>query len=296
MSDDEQKRGGTRESGGSTRNVRAGAAPPTGEASPSASGSYSASQSGYSLPTLDALPANVTERNEVVVKYTPLVKRVVAKLMRRLPSSVDPSDLFSSGVIGLIDAVEKFDPARCNSFRSYAEIRIRGAILDELRAQDWVPRSLRQKAHKFDKAARELESRLGRPPEEHEVSAQLGMKEKEYQEMAERLRPLAVVGYDDLGLGGTEDRMAFMAAMREDGETESFWRTYYRKVRKIIAQALDTIAERQRLVISLYYFEELTLKEIGAILGVSESRVSQIHTQAVGTLRGKVKRLLAVDV
>jgi RNA polymerase sigma factor for flagellar operon FliA len=226
-------------------------------------------------------------REQLILHYAPLVKYVAGRLGAGLPQSVEQADLVSNGMFGLMDALEKFDPARAVKFETYAIPRIRGAILDELRAMDWVPRSIRFKARELDKANNELEAELKRPPTDEEVAQRLGIPVSELQEVLAQISFVSVMALDEVVGGGDErgeprsllDTLADAASGDPTSELEG------QEMRGILAAAINSLSEREKIVITLYYFEGLTLSEIGEILGVTESRVCQIHTKAVGGLR-----------
>jgi RNA polymerase sigma factor FliA len=210
--------------------------------------------------------------------YVGLVRRVAYSIARRLPSRVDVRDLISAGTLGLLDAIAKYDPAQNDNFEAYAEIRIRGAILDELRSLDWVPRSVRQKSQGLEKKTRELEGELGRIPTEQEVASSMEISMDAYFDLVRDVRTVTVVSLEDAlqtgGLGSAEADL--------EGPFEHLAR---RASAASIARGLEELPERDRLVLSLYYLEGLKLKEIGQILSVTESRVCQIHGQAISRLK-----------
>ncbi len=225
-------------------------------------------------------------RDRLVLHYAPLVKFVAGRLAAGLPSSVDDADLMSAGVFGLIDAIERYDSGRGVKFETFAMPRIRGAILDELRAMDWVPRSIRFKARELDKMNNALETELKRPPTDEEVAERLGISVPELQETLTQISFVSVMALDEV-IGGDErgeprsllDTLADAAGGDPTAELEG------QEMRGILATAINSLTEREKIVVTLYYFEGLTLSEIGEILGVTESRVCQIHTKAVGGLR-----------
>jgi RNA polymerase sigma factor for flagellar operon FliA len=234
-------------------------------------------------------------REQLILKYSPFVKYVAGRMAVNLPSNVEYEDLVSYGVFGLMDAIEKFDPARAVQFKTYAKTRIRGAILDELRVLDWTPRSVRQKAKRLEKAYAELESQLGREATDEEVSEYLEITVEELQKLFEETRQSLVLSLDEPdpnSEGGGQNRLNFF----EDVNTPTpEQKTTTQEVKKMLAEAINKLSDRERLVVTLYYFEELTSKEIGSILGVSDSRVSQLHTKAILRLRGrlaKIKKIL----
>ncbi len=218
--------------------------------------------------------------------YVDLVKRVAYNMARRLPARVDVRDLIGAGTIGLLDAMNKYDPTQNDNFEAYAEIRIRGAILDELRGLDWVPRSVRQKSHKIERATRELEGELGRHPTDEEMAGHLKVKLGEYFNLLNDVRSITVLSLDDL-LGGAGAPSATAALeVPEDSAVEQLCR---RATASAVAAAIEQLPERERLVLSLYYLEGLKLKDIGEILGVTESRVCQIHGHAINRLKGMLR-------
>lgn len=218
--------------------------------------------------------------------YSYLVKITAGRLVTSFPGGIDRDDLVSAGVIGLIKSVDQYDPTREVKFETYAIALIRGAILEMLRDQDWVPRSIREKMKAVDRANSKLEPELGRPATAHELAEESGLAEQDVNDMLFRMGRTNVLSLDDMvGRGGEgEDGINFMD-MLVDEEADTGGSTEGRELRRILASGVDKLPERERLVIGLYYFEGLTFKEIGKVLGVSESRVYQLHTQAMGRLR-----------
>jgi RNA polymerase sigma factor for flagellar operon FliA len=217
-----------------------------------------------------------------IQEYIPLVRRVAERMARRLPSVVDIGDLISAGTLGLLDAAEKYDEERCDRFAGYAEIRIRGAILDELRAMDWVPRSVRSKGHQLHDAKSNLRQNLGRAPETEEVAEYLGVTAKQVNDMALDVSRIAVVAVEDVTVGG-------FARFAADETSVPEFEVDKVEMRTRVARAITQLPERERQVLSLYYIEELRLKEIGEIFCVTESRICQIHARAVKRLRGMLE-------
>lgn len=235
--------------------------------------------------------ANDPMRNQVIMDYAPLIKYIAQKIAARLPSNIDLDDLFSAGVIGLMDAIDKYDPSRDNKFKTYAEFRIRGAILDELRNQDWVPRSVRETNKREERARYELEQRLGRPPTDKETAAQLEISLEEFHEKSGRTR-VSMLSLEELGGVHSGDKKSLLECLENPNSKNPFTMLKAKGVRDIILKTVEELPEKQKLVLSLYYYEDLNLKEIGRILDVTESRVSQLHTQAVQKMRSKLKNLL----
>jgi RNA polymerase sigma factor FliA len=226
------------------------------------------------------------DRETVLRRHLPLVRRVVQRLASRKPPHIDLDDLMSWGIVGLLDAIDKYDPAKEALFSTYAQFRIRGAVLDHLRSLDWVPRSVRQKAALIDKATRELEALRGRPATEEEIAAHLGLGLPEYQDLLSKVGEMALFSVDDFGGTGSDVRFANDVADGDEDPVHTLLR--HERVR-LLAEAIRRLPEREQTVIALYYQEDLTMKEVGQVLGLTESRVSQIHSQAVLRLKGNVR-------
>ncbi len=235
-------------------------------------------------------PSKLTsqQKDKLILEYAPLIKFIAQKIAVRLPSNIELDDLISSGVIGLMDAIEKYDPTRDNKFKTYAEFRIRGAILDELRAQDWVPRSVRDKAKMLDRATLELEASLGRSANEEEVAQKLNISMDEYYDLLNQVRPISVLSIDDAATFSNVDKKSILNILEGCKLNNPLTQLNLKSVKEVVAKAIEDLPERQRLVLSLYYYEDLNLKEIGKILRVTESRVSQLHAQAISRLRAKL--------
>lgn len=229
------------------------------------------------------------QKDQLITEYAPLIKFIAQKIAVRLPSNIELDDLISAGVIGLMDAIDKWDPTRDNKFKTYAEFRVRGAILDELRAQDWVPRSIRDKAKLLDKTIVHLESELGRSATDEEVAAALKISMDEFHDLVNQVRPVSLLSIDDTQTFKDSDNKKSIVNLLEGSKMANpFNQLNVKAIKEVVAQAIEELPERQRLVLSLYYFEDLNLKEIGQVLRVTESRVSQLHAQAVTRLRAKL--------
>jgi RNA polymerase sigma factor FliA len=228
-------------------------------------------------------------RDDVLRRHLPLVRQVVQRLAMRKPPHIDIDDLVSWGIVGLLDAIAKYDPTREAAFATYAQFRIRGAILDHLRSLDWVPRSVRQKASLIEKVSRQLEGALGRPPREEEIAAELGLPLSEYQDLLTRVGDMALFSLDDLGFGSGEERLSLERSLEANDEDPLGALLTQERV-GLVAEAVARLPEREKLVVTLYYQEELTMKEVGAVLGLTESRVSQLHSQAMLRLKGPLSR------
>jgi len=229
-------------------------------------------------------------RDEVLRRHLPLVRRVVQRLAARKPPHIETDDLVSWGIVGLLDAIAKYDSKKEASFSTYAQFRIRGAILDHLRSLDWVPRSVRQKASLIEKVSRQLEGTLGRPPLEEEIASELGVSLDAYQELLTKVGEMSLFSLEDLGFGGGEERFSFERAI-EEGDADPLGTLLTRERVAIVTEAIRRLPERERTVVTLYYHEELTMKEVGGVLGLTESRVSQLHSQAVLRMKGYLREL-----
>jgi len=226
-------------------------------------------------------------RERLVLHYAPLVKYVAGRVGTGLPTHVDVSDLIQSGIFGLIDAIEKFEPERGLRFETYAMQRIRGAILDDLRSQDWVPRVVRSRAREVERALERLGGRLRRTPTDTEVATELGITLEELRDLYSQLQLTSVVALEDLMTAGRETG-SLVETLPDDDAIDPVAVLVDRDNRRQLAEAIAQLTERDRIVVSLYYFERLTLAEIGRVLGVTESRVSQLHTRAVLRLRARL--------
>lgn len=229
-----------------------------------------------------------TQKDSLIKEYAPLIKFIAQKIASRLPSNIELDDLISSGVIGLMDAIDKYDPARDNKFKTYAEFRVRGAILDELRSQDWVPRSIRDKSKVLDRTIAQLEQDLGRSPSDEEIAKALNISQDEFHDLVNQVRPVSLLSIDDSQTFSNTDKKSILNLLEGSKLANPYNQLNIKKVKDIVAKAIEDLPERQRLVLSLYYYEDLNLKEIGQVLKVTESRVSQLHAQAVTRLRAKL--------
>ncbi len=236
-------------------------------------------------------PALTSEQERVLLEHLPVVRFLARRIHERLPQHVDIEDLVSAGVVGLMDAFAKFDPAKRVQFRSYAQFRIRGAILDSLRTLDWSPRELRRKGRAIEEAIRVLTARLGRAPGEIEVAEELGVELDEYQQVLGDLKGLEI---GTLHLEHNEDsgeeELAYVPGRPEE---DPLFRCLKGELEERLTEAIAHLPDRERLVMTLYYYEEMTMREIGLALGVVESRVSQVHASAVMHLRAALKDLAA---
>jgi len=233
--------------------------------------------------------ADQAARDRLIVHFSPLVKYVAGRVSVGLPQNIEQADLVSYGIFGLIDAIEKFDTSRGIKFETYAIARIKGAIIDELRSIDWVPRSVRAKARSVEKAYGKLEGELHRTPTDAEVAAELGMTEGELHAVFNQISFVGIVALDEmLAVGGERGESTTLGdtiADRGDGPVAA---CEVEEMKQILADAINRMPEREKIVLTLYYYEGLTLGEIGEVLGVTESRVCQIHTKSILQLRSKL--------
>lgn len=227
-------------------------------------------------------------RDKLIVQYSPLVKYVAGRVGVGLPRNVEQADLASFGVFGLIDAIEKFDPERGYKFETYAIARIKGAILDELRSIDWVPRSVRSKARNLERAMAKLESENHRAPTDKEVAEEMGVSESQLQTTLSQISFVGVAALDEMLSGGERGESVTLGDTVADQNAGPMGVFEVEEMRQILAESINRMPEREKIVLTLYYYEGLTLAEIGRVLGVTESRVCQIHTKAVLQLKSRI--------
>jgi RNA polymerase sigma factor for flagellar operon FliA len=228
-------------------------------------------------------------RDRLILTYAPLVKYVAGRLGSGLPAHVDEGDLVSYGLLGLIGAIERYEPDRDIKFETYAIARIKGAIIDELRALDWVPRSVRARAREIERAIAELESRLGRAPNDDEIAAKVGITVEELEDSLTDISRSSIAALDELwSVSGEGDSISLMDTLEDTSGLKPAEALDETEMREILADSIARLPEREKLVITLYYYEELTLREIGEVLGVTESRVSQLHTKAILRLKSRL--------
>lgn len=247
-----------------------------------------------SYPPPAAVPVLNSEEERVLLEHLPIVRFLARRIHERLPQHVDIEDLVSAGVVGLMDAFQKFDPAKKVQFRSYAQFRIRGAILDSLRTLDWSPRELRRKGRAIEEAIRVLTARLGRAPGEAEIAAEMGLELEEYQQLLGDLKGLEIgTLHIERNEDSGEEELAYVPGRPEE---DPLFRCLRGELEERLAEAIQNLPDRERLVMTLYYYEEMTMREIGLALGVVESRVSQVHASAVSHLRSALRDLAAQGV
>ena len=228
-------------------------------------------------------------RDRLILTYAPLVKYVAGRLGSGLPAHIDEGDLVSYGLLGLIGAIERYDPARDIKFETYAIARIKGAIIDELRALDWVPRSVRSRAREIERAIAELEAKLGTAPTDEQIAAKVGISVEELEESLTDISRSSIAALDELwSVSGDGDQVSLMDTIEDITGPRPADILDAAEVREALADAIARLPEREKLVVTLYYYEELTLREIGEVLGVTESRVSQLHTKAILRLKARL--------
>ena len=227
-------------------------------------------------------------RDRLILHYAPLVKYVAGRVGSGLPGHVEQADLVSYGTFGLIDAITRFEPEREVKFESYAMARIRGAIIDELRSTDWIPRSVRMKARQFERAVAELESRMQRSPSDEEVADEMGMDVEDVRKFLGQLSLVNVVALDELLVDDDGGSPRLVDTLQDSTALDPQAVAEHGEARQLLARAVEQLPDREKVVVSLYYFEGLTLADIGRVLGVTESRICQMHTKAVLQLRGKL--------
>lgn len=235
------------------------------------------------------------KRDELILAYTPLIKYIASRLASRLPPQVAFDDLVSSGIIGLIDAIDKFDLSKNVQFKTYAEFRIRGAMLDELRSLDWVPRSVRRKATDLEHAYSKLEKKLGRPASDEEAAEEMDISLDNYYKLLDETKAISFMDIELLRQKSPDQVNTGngIASISMDAN-DPFAAINLKQIRDLLAASIDTLPEKERLTVSLYYFNELTMKEIGRVLNYTESRISQMHSKAMLRLRSKIKKALSL--
>jgi RNA polymerase sigma factor FliA len=230
-------------------------------------------------------------RERLVLAYAPLVKYVAGRMSSGLPSHVEEADLISYGLLGLISAIERFEPEREIKFETFAITRIKGSVIDELRSLDWVPRSVRTKAREIEKINAKLEHQLHRAPTDHEMATALAVSVEDFQDSLVRISNSSVVALDELWTvsDASGDQVSLLDTIQDPGAPDPALEMDTTEMKDRLADAIARLPEREKLVVALYYYENLTLREIGEVLGVTESRVSQLHTKAVLRLKSRLQ-------
>ena len=232
-------------------------------------------------------------RDQLITEYLPYVKRIVQRIATHLPASVDVEDLMNVGVIGLMQAVDRYDPKRDNKFMTYAIFRIKGAVLSELRSRDFLSRSSRRKLREMEHACQRLEQRLGRDADDDEVADELGV-DLEDLHRTKQMASISFISFEELGVSSRDEKEKLMTFLVQHDE-DALSQTRLKELKAALARAIEQLSEKERLVISLYHLDELTMKETGEVLNITESRVSQIHSQAIVRLRNKLRKERLLD-
>ncbi|MBU0936344.1 MAG: RNA polymerase sigma factor WhiG [Spirochaetes bacterium] len=231
-------------------------------------------------------------RESFIKQYAPLVKYVAGKVAANMPQSVEFDDLVGFGVFGLIDAIDKFDPAKNVKFKTYAVTRIRGAIFDELRSIDWVPRSVRQKSREIEEAIVNIEAKLGRPASDSEIAGSMGVSEDDFAKTMMKISSTSILSLNDVWYSADDsDKISIGDSIESPSSLNPDSVIEREEIKRVIVQAIQELPEKEKKVLVLYYYEDLTLKEIGKVLEVTESRVSQLHTKAILRLRAKLTNM-----
>jgi len=236
-------------------------------------------------------------KEKLILRYIPLVKHIVGKIIVELPDKFDFEDLVNYGVLGLMDAIERFDLDRGVKFSTYAVPRIRGAVYDELRRIDWVPTQVRRKSKKFSRAIKELEDELGRSPTDEELRERLGLTEEEFKKLLRQVNIPENVSLERFIAPQSEDELRLKDMLQDDSEQEPDNLVAYNQMKEVLGEAIDKLSEKEKLVVTLYYYEDLTLQEIGEVMELTAARISQLHTKAIFRLRGYLsqKKDMMVD-
>lgn len=235
--------------------------------------------------------ADRSVENELIQQYLPLVKTVVGRIAMTLPPHVDIEDLYSAGMVGLLNAVRQFDPKMGTVFEGYARLRIRGSVLDELRRMDWVPRSVHVKAREVEAVMREVEQKKGRPATDEDMAKAMNITPKEYSDILEEIRPATFISLDAAVHHETDDGTGQNETIADPRQDEPGDDVSRRELARLIGQRLNALPDMQRKVLALYYFEDLRLREIAEVFGLTESRICQIHAKAILSIRSSINRL-----
>lgn len=237
----------------------------------------------------ESLVTSYQNRDDLILSHLPLVKFLVGRISAKLPPHLDQQDLLSVAVVGLITAAERFDPGRGIQFKTFAEKRIMGSIMDELRAQDWLPRTLREKYKRLEHQFSVLEQKLGRNPSSEEVAAAMGMDLEKYFQLVEEVHSLSFMSLDDFQEDDDGGAFGLLHFLSDNGSENPQNQIMAKQLLHSLGEAIESLPEKERIVVTLYYYEELNLKEIGEVLGLTESRISQLHSQAVIRLKVKMR-------
>jgi len=233
-------------------------------------------------------------REQIIMQYLPQVKHIVQRIAAHLPQNVEIDDLLNVGVIGLIQAIERYDPARNNKFMTYAAFRIRGAVLSELRSRDYISRTDRRKVRDLEKTYLKLEQKKGGDVEDHEVVKEMGVSFEQFYKV-KQMSNIAIISLEEMGYSSDKKRDSLSEMFINNRDEEALNLIGIKEVKVVIAKTIEELPENEKLVISLYYMDELTMKETGKVLGITESRVSQLHSKAITRLRAKLRRIKLLE-
>jgi len=233
-------------------------------------------------------------REQIIMQYLPQVKHIVQRIAAHLPQNVEIDDLLNVGVIGLIQAIERYDPARNNKFMTYAAFRIRGAVLSELRSRDYISRTDRRKVRDLEKTYLKLEQKKGGDVEDHEVVKEMGVSFEQFYKV-KQMSNIAIISLEEMGYSSDKKRDSLSEMFINNRDEEALNLIGIKEVKVVIAKTIEELPENEKLVISLYYMDELTMKETGKVLGITESRVSQLHSKAISRLRAKLRRIKLLE-
>ncbi len=233
------------------------------------------------------------DREMLLTKNIHLVKIIAYQVAVNLPPHIDVQDLISAGTIGLLESIDRFDPGKGVQFNTYASIRVRGAIMDELRSMDWMTRSMRDKSNQLEKAYDEIEKKTGRPAEVEEVADFLEISTDDLYKVLSQVSALSVLNLEDMGVNH-DDGMDILDCIKDPDAKDPMMVANFNELKKRVAEAVEGLPDKEKLIISLYYYDELTLKEIGRVLGLTESRVCQLHSQTMHRLKARLKKCMAV--
>lgn len=245
-------------------------------------------------PARNEIDESYLKRDQLIKEHLPHVKRIVHRIASHLPSNVEIDDLINSGIIGLIEAAERYDPARDNKFMTYAMFRIEGAVLSELRSRDFLSRSNRKKSRELERAYLKLERKLAREVTDEEVANEMGLELDEFYRIRS-MSSISFIKFEEIGCSLKQDKENLTSYLVKGNTDDALTLTRMREMEAAVARAIEQLPEKEKLVISLYYWDELTMKEIGKILDITESRVSQVHSQAIIHLRGKLRKESLID-
>jgi RNA polymerase sigma factor for flagellar operon FliA len=233
--------------------------------------------------------ASLVDRDELIISHMPLAKYLVRRMVAHLPPHLDEEELMSAAIVGLITSAERFDPSRGVQFRTFAEQRIKGMLLDELRSQDWLSRSVRTKYKQLEHEFQSLRQKLGRDPTGEEVATEMGLDLNQYNRLLEEVHTFSIVSLNESWEDAEGSSMSLLEMVPDSKAVNAQAEMQSREIIEALGRSIDTLPEKERMVVTLYYYEELNLKEIGAVLGLTESRASQLHSQAIVRLRSKMK-------